>query len=94
MRLQYGNISTNSSNDDVKLLHSELAKLGVNIPDRELQRGVFGPGTRAAVVQFQNQHELEPTGVVDERTAARINEVVERWEAERWEAVVERAVVG
>src|SRR5262249_9978528 len=38
----------------------------------EIDRRFFGPGTRAALQQFQIDHELPPTGVVDEATGAEL----------------------
>jgi hypothetical protein len=59
--------------EDVKLLHGELRKLGYRIPAAETSKQVFGASTRQAVTDFQKKHRLEATGVVDERTAKRIN---------------------
>jgi hypothetical protein len=69
MLLQGPDLSLNSQGEEVRLLHRELAQLGFQIPPTETIRGSFGPGTEAAVKQFQERHRLEPTGVVDETTA-------------------------
>ena len=37
--------------------------------------GVLGGATRAAITAFQRQHDLEPTGLPDEATRARLVEV-------------------
>ncbi len=73
MNLQDRNLSIEMRGDDVKLLHSELGLLGFTIPDKELQEMALGSGTREVIIQFQKAHDLEPTGVVNERTAKRIN---------------------
>lgn len=73
MKLQGRNLSPETQGDDVKLLQSELGQLGFKIPDSELQRAFFGPGTYEAVEAFQKQKGLDTTGVVDERAAALIN---------------------
>jgi hypothetical protein len=74
--------------EDVKLLHSELRLLGYEIPDAELEEAFFGRGTHRVVVRFQEEHRLEATGEVDERTAARINTEVDALTSERAEFVV------
>jgi peptidoglycan hydrolase-like protein with peptidoglycan-binding domain len=77
MNLQGRDLSIEMQGEDVRLLQSELRQLSFDIPDEEAQEAFFGPGTRAAVVGFQEANRLEPTGVVDAGTAALINAQVE-----------------
>ena len=74
MQLQGRNLSENLRGDDVKLLHEELGKLGFSINDRV---GFFGRATRKAVLEFQKNHQMPATGVVDQRTARAINAQVD-----------------
>jgi lysozyme family protein/peptidoglycan hydrolase-like protein with peptidoglycan-binding domain len=54
----------------VLLMQQPLNKLGANPPLD--QDGISGPKTRAAVSQFQQQHALEDTGLLDGTTIAAI----------------------
>jgi peptidoglycan hydrolase-like protein with peptidoglycan-binding domain len=76
MNLQGRNLQPNLRGDDVKLLQSELRqlKLKTQIVDQE---GFFGSTTFLAVQEFQRLNGLQVTGIVDERTAAAINEAVD-----------------
>lgn len=51
-------------------LHKALAVLGYAIAENEIDKHRFGTTTRKAVLAFQKQFDLEPTGEVDEKTAA------------------------
>jgi peptidoglycan hydrolase-like protein with peptidoglycan-binding domain len=75
MELQGRNLSLRKRGEDVRLLQEELQQLGFAIADT---LGLFGATTRQAVREFQRQNDLEPTGVVDEQTAAVINREVDR----------------
>ncbi|MGF6971567.1 hypothetical protein OKW43_008662 [Paraburkholderia sp. WC7.3g] len=57
---------------DVIRLHALLQAQGFQVSGEEVKQGSFGPETRRAVVQFQQQNGLQPTGVVDEKTATAI----------------------
>lgn len=70
MNLQGRNLSLNMRGSDVTLLIEELRTLHFDIPSEETH---FGAGTRKAVISIQRQEQLEPTGIVDEATAAAIN---------------------
>ncbi len=70
------NLSIDMHGDDVMQLHSELRRLGYNLPEEELRQAYFGPGTRQAVLAFQRAHSLPETGIVDARTAAALTEAV------------------
>lgn len=74
MKLQDRNLNIGMRGGDVELLQQELHQLGFAIED---EAGYFGSSTRRAVEQFQEQHGLEMTGVVDERTATLINDAVQ-----------------
>jgi len=63
--------------NNVWLLQNQLRQLGSDIPSDEVQEALFGQGTHEVVVGFQEANRLEPTGVVDEDTAALINAQVE-----------------
>jgi hypothetical protein len=73
MNLQGRNLQQGLTGDDVRLLHAELAQLNLLVSDDERAGALFGPLTLAAVQQFQKQHALPITGVVDPATAAAIN---------------------
>ena len=69
MQLQGRNLFLRTDGEDVALLQRELQQLGFTIAESEVTRRFFGESTRAAVILFQQQQGLQPTGVVDERTA-------------------------
>ena len=89
-------LSLEMTGDDVALLHRELLAIGVvsglTVPDDEIRQGVFGPGTRDAVVRYQetNRERLLAMsgasgdtwpgvfGVVDTATATAINQDFDR----------------
>ena len=60
----------------VVALQSTLRKLGHEVPQAEIDRTFFGPGTRKAVMQFQEDNGLRVDGIVDEQTNAAINAAV------------------
>jgi hypothetical protein len=78
MKLQGRILVNGNQGDDVRLLQQELALLSFrNIPAGETGPGVFGPGTLAAVQEFQrNTAGLEVTGAVDEQTARAMSDKV------------------
>lgn len=61
--LYFGTIS-----EAVRALHTELARRHFHVPRDEVARWYFGPGTRQAVIQFQQGAGLPLTGVADPRT--------------------------
>jgi len=69
MNLQGRDLKRKHRGEDVRLLHTELRKLGFRIPAQEYTQRNFGPVTQSAVRAFQTRHNLSPTGVVDEATA-------------------------
>src|SRR5713101_5864106 len=76
MRLSRRNLRLELTGDDIRLLQSELIELGLPIPKAEQDRAAFLQGTYEAVVRFQREHTLKPTGVVNAETARAINAAV------------------
>jgi peptidoglycan hydrolase-like protein with peptidoglycan-binding domain len=74
------NLSLNQQGKDVALLHSRLMTLGYTIATSEILNEVFGQSTFQAVVQFQQQQGLPPTGSVDAATAQAL---IHKFESER-----------
>jgi hypothetical protein len=70
MILQGRDLKQDLTGEDVRQLHTELTQLGFSVPATEAQQGLFGPGTRDLVLNFQKQHNLPATGVVDAATNA------------------------
>ena len=64
--------------DDVRLLHSGLADLGLAVPDTEVKNAVVGEGTRKAITEFQKDRGLRVTGVLDRVTAAALDAAIEQ----------------
>jgi Putative peptidoglycan binding domain len=79
---------------DVGMLHDALRRLGAAISFNEVEGKEFGASTRDAVIQYQREHALEPTGVVDERTAAALNGDVAELDARGRGYLVYGRVVG
>jgi len=77
MNLQGRDLSIEMNGEDVRLLQSELLQLGFRISPAEIQRHFFGPVTREVVLEFQHRHGLGTSGVVNERTAVRLNAEVD-----------------
>jgi hypothetical protein len=59
--------------EEVVSLHRRLSALGIAVPDSEVERRFFGPGTQQAVREFQRRNRLPVTGTVDQATAAAID---------------------
>src|SRR5258706_14413698 len=73
MRLNGRDLRSGNGGDDVRLLHRELAGIGLEIADPEAKEGVFGKNTLRAIRRFQDASGLPVTGIVDEATAKAIN---------------------
>lgn len=73
MNLQGRNLQRGLTGDDVRLLHTELALLNLDVPQSERLGALFGPVTARVIQNLQKQHNLPTTGVVDEITAKAIN---------------------
>ena len=58
----------------VARLHEELQRHRFEIPDSEVRREFFGPGTREAVLACQREHGLACSGEVDQATTALLSE--------------------
>jgi hypothetical protein len=69
-------LSLNAVGQDVANLQGDLDKLEIQLPESEVQRRVFGVGTRAAVLALQRRFGLEVTGTVDESTLRAIQDAV------------------
>ncbi len=72
MKQQRRELKVRMKGEDVARLQKDLCRQGFSIPDSELSASTFGSGTKEAVMAFQKQNQLEPTGIVDAVTAERI----------------------
>jgi hypothetical protein len=63
--------------DDVRLLHTSLVLLDLEVPSRERNQARFGVGTAEVVARLQRASGLEPSGVVDPATSAAIAKALE-----------------
>ena len=63
-------LSVGAFGDDAASLHGRLRSHGYDVSSDEVDRRFFGPGTRAVLQQFQTDHDLPSTGVVDAATSA------------------------
>ncbi|OSC40531.1 neuraminidase-like domain-containing protein [Mycobacterium decipiens] len=81
MKLQGRNLAIRLRGEDVKLLHTELRRLGLSVAKEEADASLFGPTTEALIKAFQSQQDLQQTGVVDQATATAINREVDRLSA-------------
>src|SRR5437016_6579879 len=66
---------TGAFGPDVTDLHAGRQRRGYLLPPAEAERGFFGPVTRMAVQQFQVDHGLRPTGIVDDTTLTSLGDV-------------------
>src|SRR6266567_8892175 len=57
-------------------LHEVLALQGVEVSPEERKRRFFGPSTREAVREFQQQHGLPVSGAVDEHTVSALSAAI------------------
>jgi peptidoglycan hydrolase-like protein with peptidoglycan-binding domain len=55
---------------EVQLLQQQLHAWGYSVSASEVARSFYGPSTRAAVLRWQQDHKVPPTGILDARTAA------------------------
>jgi peptidoglycan hydrolase-like protein with peptidoglycan-binding domain len=69
-------LATGAFGSEVASLQELLRAKGFAVPDEEVKRGFFGPGTRGAVAAFQKANRLVQTGKVDPQTAALLALVV------------------
>jgi hypothetical protein len=74
MNQENRSLSLRMKGKDVEHLQESLRLLDFAIEDKE---GYFGTTTHQAVLEFQKTHGLEPTGVVDNHTATKINEAID-----------------
>jgi peptidoglycan hydrolase-like protein with peptidoglycan-binding domain len=61
-------LALNMRGDAVKDLHAQLGSVGVALPVSETTDGIFGVGTRDALLQVQLKYDLATTGVLDDAT--------------------------
>ncbi|MEQ9238014.1 peptidoglycan-binding domain-containing protein [Coleofasciculus sp. E2-BRE-01] len=73
MNLDGRNLSSEMRGNDVRRLQTELNQLGFNLG----VNGFFDSMTFLAVQEFQRKHRLPVNGIVDEKTARRINAEVD-----------------
>jgi NTE family protein len=66
-------VSVGAYGDSIARLQDLLRQRGFQLPTSEVSRKFFGPRTRQAVQQVQQQNGLPITGEVDERTASALN---------------------
>jgi peptidoglycan hydrolase-like protein with peptidoglycan-binding domain len=71
-------LAVGSFGEEVKKLHRKLIEEGLEIRSSEVARAFFGPGTRYAVIQWQRNHGLPASGIVDERTNATLETAPKR----------------
>jgi len=64
----------NSSGKDVVLLQRMLAQDKSIYPEKKIT-GYYGNLTKKAVIQFQKEYNLPPTGIVDEQTKNKLNAI-------------------
>jgi len=65
-----------SYEEGVELIQTALQFLGFSLPEWGVD-GKFGPETEKAVMDFQDKNSIEPTGVADQETIAKIIEKVD-----------------
>jgi peptidoglycan hydrolase-like protein with peptidoglycan-binding domain len=68
--MELSRLRVGDSGDIVARLHEVLALQGVEVSPEERKRRFFGPSTREAVREFQQQHGLPVSGALDEQTAS------------------------
>lgn len=61
-------IGVSERGEAVRTLQSQLTRLGVDLPANETDDALFGVGTRAALLQLQEKHDLARTGRLDDAT--------------------------
>ena len=71
MRVVSRVLSTGMQGGDVRDFHDKLEELGLFVPPVERSRGLFGPGTKRAVMEVQRKHfsYSRVTGILDQATA-------------------------
>ena len=62
-------LKAGATGGSVPALHDALASAGLRIAAGEVKRARFGPSTKAALITWQEQRGLEPSGEVDAKTA-------------------------
>ncbi len=73
-----GNLSVGAFGDEVRNVHEKLRQHGFDLPAAEVERQFFGPETRDAITQFQREHGIKVTGLMDEATDAALRDPSKR----------------
>ncbi|MFD7916848.1 neuraminidase-like domain-containing protein [Streptomyces sp. NPDC059752] len=76
MKLSGRNLELQLEGDDVRRLQAELGRIGLDISRDEVDAARYGRSTEGAVRQFQEEHGVGVTGIVDDETALRISHAV------------------
>ncbi len=74
-------LNINAQGADVDALQGKLTKLGVSIPQHELNAKHFGIGTQSALRKLQEKYRLPRTGMLDAETNAALEGAVSGAEA-------------
>src|ERR1700741_389017 len=62
------NLAAGMYGPEVREVQQQLQLQGYDVSSSEIERSFFGPATRAALLRWQQQHGLPPTGVLDKAT--------------------------
>ena len=73
------NLQKGSSGCDVIHLQIILQKEGVEIYPEGLITGLFGDKTEVALKKFQEKYSLQPSGIADEQTRIKLNDILLNW---------------
>lgn len=71
----WGEMEKGAKGDDVKKLQERLQQLGYDIGETGVD-GIFGSKTQAALVQFQKDSKIKPTGIFDEKTFDKLSTAI------------------
>jgi hypothetical protein len=67
----FNSLGKKATSADIRMLQNRLNVLGY---DAGTADGIFGPRTRTALKQFQSDHQLSPTGRLDDHTLGILNQ--------------------
>lgn len=63
-----GEIRVGARGEEMRRVQGQLAALGVALPANETEEGLFGVGTRTALLELQEKYDLARTGQLDDAT--------------------------